>query len=645
MEPNRAPHTARGPKSDCASTRESALAPATPDLKKLVHELEVHQIELEMQNEQLRHTQVELETTRERFALLYDAAPVGYLTIEGSGVVREANLTAARMLGRLRGQLPGLELSRFVAPESQDAFRFFCQSLGGAQDKHTIELRFRRSDGSIFTGWLESHSEPLTPGQPRRFLIALSDITERIKAQENFTQLAAIVESSNDAIISRTLEDIIVSWNPASERMLDYSAREIVGHSFRVLVPPDRLHNLQTVRERILRGERIEQYETARIAKDGRQVAVTTTTSPIKDAHGRIVGISAILRDITSQKWAESALRQSEAALADFFEQAPLGLLWVSPDGRILRVNRAQLAMLGQSHEDLFGRKLVEFAATPELVSLMLERLARKESLRDHLAQFRHRDGSLRHVLIDANDFWEKGKMLHSRWFVRDVTRRIELEKEILAIGERVQQRIGQDLHDDLCQQLTSIEFLARSLERQLSGPAPDEAARAREITQLTRQAITHSRELAHGMYPVDLGTEGPAGALKELAARTNKLFRVDCKFRCDSFVRLNDETSQTHLYRIAQEAIGNAVKHGMASRIDLRLRETGDKIILSVRDNGLGLPKAVDKRMGLGLRIMQYRAGVIGGALSVRKRLKGGTAVVCSILKGAAPPKTGAKP
>ena len=317
----------------------------------------------------------------------------------------------------------------------------------------------------------------------------------------------------------------------------------------------------------------------------------------------------------------------------------------MSPDGRILRVNRAQLDMLGQSHEDLFGRKLVEFAVPPKLVSRMLERLARKESLRDHLAQFRHRDGSLRHVLIDANDFWDKGKMLHSRWFARDVTRRIELEKEILAIGERVQQRIGQELHDDLCQQLTSIEFLARSLERQLSGHAPAEAARAREVTQLTRQAITHSRELAHGMYPVDLGTEGPAGVLKELAARMKKLFRVDCRFRCDSFVRLNDEASQTHLYRIAQEAVGNAVKHGMASRIDLRLRETGDKIILSVRDNGVGFPKVVDERTGLGLRIMQYRAGVIGGALSIRKGIKGGAAVVCSIPKGPAPLITGAKP
>jgi PAS domain S-box-containing protein len=128
------------------------LTPATAGLEELVHKLEVHQAELEMQNEELRQTQDELETTRERLALLYDSAPVGYLTIDGTGVVREANLTAARLLGCRREQLPGRELFRFLAPESQDAFHFFCRSLVAVEGKRTVELRFRRSDHSTFAG-------------------------------------------------------------------------------------------------------------------------------------------------------------------------------------------------------------------------------------------------------------------------------------------------------------------------------------------------------------------------------------------------------------------------------------------------------------------------------------------------------------
>ena len=143
-------------------------------------------------------------------------------------------------------------------------------------------------------------------------------------------------------------------------------------------------------------------------------------------------------------------------------------------------------------------------------------------------------------------------------------------------------------------------------------------------------------------MCPVDFAGEGLAGALQGLAARTRDLFRVDCRLKCASPVQRTHEISQTHLFRIAQEAIGNAVKHGKATRIDIRLQETADKIVLGILDNGVGLPCPMDAPKGLGLRIMQYRAGVMGGALVVRKRLKGGAAVVCSIPKGPAAPMAG---
>jgi PAS domain S-box-containing protein len=283
-----------------------------------------------MQNEELRRTQRELETARERLALLYDAAPVGYLTIDSTAVIREANSTAADLLGCPHQQLAGRGLSRFVAPESQDAFHIFCGSMLAAEGKRAAELRFRRSDRSTFAGWLETHPEPPTPGEPPRFLLALTEITERIRAQEHLAQLAAIVESSNDAIIGQTLDGVVVSWNPASERIFGYSTGEMLGRPLHILVPPDHLDSLQAIGQRIRQGERIEHYDSVRITKDGRRIAVTVTTSPIKDVRGGIVGISTILRDITPHKWAEAARRQSEAALASFFDEAPLGPMPVS---------------------------------------------------------------------------------------------------------------------------------------------------------------------------------------------------------------------------------------------------------------------------------------------------------------------------
>ena len=116
----------------------------------------------------------------------------------------------------------------------------------------------------------------------------------------------------------------------------------------------------------------------------------------------------------------------------------------------------------------------------------------------------------------------------------------------------------------------------------------------------------------------------------------------MDCRFRCHSPVQLGDLTVQTHLFRIAQETVANAIKHGKASRIDIRLRETGDQIILGIRDNEACFPNAVAERKGLGLRIMQYRAEVVGGVLTIRKGLQDGAAVICSIPKRSAAQITG---
>ncbi len=180
-------------------------------------------------------------------------------------------------------------------------------------------------------------------------------------------------------------------------------------------------------------------------------------------------------------------LRSSEQALADFFSEAPLGLLWLAPDGHIVRANQAQAALLGCRFQELLGRNLAEFCTDPEVASAMLRELARGKSIQEHPLRLLHRDCSIRHVLVDANGAWQDRKLTHSRWFLRDVSQRVELEREILAIGEGVRRQIGHDLHDDLCQQLTSIEYLGRALERQLGANSQVCAERARELGSLTR--------------------------------------------------------------------------------------------------------------------------------------------------------------
>ena len=346
----------------------------------------------------------------------------------------------------------------------------------------------------------------------------------------------------------------------------------------------------------------------------------------------RACGFLKVTRDITERRQAQEVLHSSEKNLADFFDHSPFGLLWIGPKGQIRRVNKAGLELLGCTLPECLNRRVQEFYADRALATDTLRRLTRREVLRARRAQLQRKDGTIRHVLIDASGLWTHGRMVHSRWFVRDITRQVELEREILVIAERERQRIGRDLHDDLCQQLTGIEFLSQTLAGRLQLRGEQEAERAREIAQLIREAILRTRELAHGLSPVVLETVGLAGALQELAAQSRRLFNVDCRFHCRSASLNGGYSLGIHLYRIAQEAISNAVKHGNATRVDIGLGRNNGRLVLAVRDNGVGMPPKLRKRKGMGLRVMRYRAGVIGGTLALQPNRNGGTIVSCSV-------------
>ena len=212
---------------------------------------------------------------------------------------------------------------------------------------------------------------------------------------------------------------------------------------------------------------------------------------------------------------------------------------------------------------------------------------------------------------------------------VRDVTESRELEKEILAISEREQRRMGQDLHDDLCQQLAGIEFLSKALQQQLKGQP--QATKACEIATLIRAAIEYTRQFAKGLAPVELEAEGLMRGLRAMAARASELFKVNCEFECPSNVLVQDPTTGTHLYRIAQEALTNSIKHGKATRIKIVLTALADLGELIINDNGNGFSNEAYVPGGMGLRIMRYRADMIGGTLAIQAKVPTGASVICT--------------
>jgi signal transduction histidine kinase len=214
---------------------------------------------------------------------------------------------------------------------------------------------------------------------------------------------------------------------------------------------------------------------------------------------------------------------------------------------------------------------------------------------------------------------------------LRDVTDRELLEKEIVESSHRTQMRLGQDLHDGLGQHLTGISFLSKALERTLSAQSLPEAAEAAEIGKLVLDALSQTRHLARGLFPVEVESSGLLPALRELAANVEERCQVPCSLECDEGFVMEDATISMHLFRLAQEAINNAVKHGKASRVVVTLRKNADHAVLSVCDNGIGFPADGAASKGLGLRIMNFRAQKIGGSLDIHPGRTGGSIVTCS--------------
>jgi len=525
--------------------------------------------------------------------------------------------------------------------------RSFRVSIVPFQTSGYVNLYFsditERKKAEIRLADAHEHLEKRVQHRIRQFTRANRVLQSAIAAQQEGEQalreseerLSLIVEGTRDyAIMMLDAEGRVASWNSGGEQITGYRAPEIQGRHFSCFYTPmdirchlpQRLLNLAQVEGRA-------ETEGWRVRKNGTRFWANVVLTALHDKTGRLGGFSKIVRDMSERREAQEALRASERNLTDFFNESPLGFFWINRMGKILRVNTVGLELLGLSPSDRVQHHIQEFEADTGATEAILRMLARGDLVQSTRARLRDKAGQIRHALIDANGLWKNRRLVHSRWSVRDVTRQVELEREVLVVTERERRWIGHELHDDLCQQLAGIEFLSQTLAGRLSTPSPADAVRAREIAQMVRKAIERTRELAHGLSPVQLDSLGLTGALEELAQRTRKVFKLDCRFRCNTRAWSRDPVLDINLYRIAQEAVSNALKHGRAKSVEIALIRNRYRLVLAVTDNGVGLSLNSRKTKGSGLRVMQYRAGAIQGNMAVRRNRKGGTTVSCTIM------------
>jgi PAS domain S-box-containing protein len=446
----------------------------------------------------------------------------------------------------------------------------------------------------------------------------------------------------------------VLAANDAMVRLYGWSREELLGMKATDIRPEeDRPAFLRT-----LAGQRGSLAVHARRfrhwRKDGSRFDVEVTMSCL-DYDGQAARL-VLVNDITRRQTAERELKELNATLERRVIQrtselteanhrlqavmgcALLGIVILDEQGRIEWLNPAALQILGTTIEEVQGECLERWMTlpiqTPGDGSMSGMRLTGKRPFRraGHEVVGRRKDGTDVSLELAISGFTYAGR----RQFVvmlRDITLRRQLEREVTGAFEQARREFGHDLHDGLGQHLQGLKYLASDLTRRLAQRSAPEAAEAARFAELLDEGVEQARSIARGLRPVENTPEGLMAGLRDLTRSLRKTCPQKVGFICRAPVLVADNLVATHLFRIAQEAVNNALRHAECQRVQITLSGTRDRVLLAVKDDGVGVRR---RRGGIGMHVMQYRANAVRGSLVVHSAPGRGTEVVCSVSRTA---------
>ena len=646
------------------ATRRDVAAMPVKDVQQLVHELQVHQIELEMQNEELRRAQMELEAARDRYVDLYDFSPVGHLTLDTHGTIVEANLRSGTLLGINRKELIGQPLARLFVSADQDIFHRHCQEVLKTGTRQTCELHLRKNVGTSCWIYLESLAVHEEPGRITHWRTALLDVSDRKFAElalsESEARLQAMLDHSPSLIFLKDLKGRYLEVNQQFERTFHLIRQGIIGKTDHDIFPPEQATAFQANDLKVMEAGRSLQFEEVALHNDGPHTSIVSKF-PLRRLDGTPYAICGITTDITERKIAEEALQASDAFARAVLDSLSAHVCVLDKDGVILKTNDVWTEFVRQHADGVFiigevgdnyldhcrhiatadtsgGQTIlkgIEAVLTEGQPSFSGEYHAPlMEEDRWFLMRVTQLKGA-EGVVISHTDISERvgmGQVLEQSVLLLG-RKREELESltgKLIEAQEEECKRIARELHDDFNQRLAALSVELESMERTPIAPPGPAARQLAAIRAQVGHLSDDLHDLAYRLHPSLLEHVGLEVALRDHVAEFTKRTGLPVTFDAREVPAMVSQEIATNLFRVMQESLQNVSKHAQATRVIVRLSGSSNGVGLSVRDNGKGfdLESKNARVKGLGLGSMQERARGLGGFLRIHSLPSNGTKV-----------------
>jgi len=619
---------------------------STPDaMQRLVQELQTHQIELEMQYEELLSAQAEAETARAEYVDLYDFAPVGYLTLDARGTVQQLNLSAATLLGAVRQNLMRRRLALFVAEPQRPAFARFLDAMQASEQQQACELRFVRSDGQVFYAQLTGSRVAGVDDAPR-YRLALLDITSRQAAVEalaaseaRFRQL--FEQSADAAVLIRDLR--YVDCNAAALAMMGATDKsQLLNQPVSFLSPPYQpggglSADLITQHQALLRRKGTHRFEWFRNTLEGEPIWMEISLTFINAGGEQLV--YSVWRDITAQRAAREQLRAEKEFTDSLLDNSVDGIVALDREGRITAWNREAALYSGMRPAEVIGQDIFFIFPkldTPESRQLFEQLLRTGNRVVQHGIPFDSRPGhydaylvplrgeqqEINGVLIVIRDMTERNRLIKETTRLQ-LSQQQEVLSAILTTEEAERKRIAEALHNGVGQLLYATKL---HLDNR-SGPGRPRD----EVHSLLDEAIRMTRTISFELTPGILEDFGLKFALEELVRRIPRK-SLPVHLHLSGLEQPLPKLMEVAAYRIVQELLNNIIKHAQAQEAFIHVAREEDRVAISVEDNGQGFepisPSIPPEGKGIGLPGLQNRVGLLGGTLAINSRPNQGTIV-----------------